>query len=171
MSLIQYRPGGGTGIVGSSKGGIGVGPMGPTGPTGPQGLQGPAGTVVSAFTTINGGSVTLTTSYSLILSTTITTTGSGYILGHSTVQVKNDDNVDHFVDFYMVVNGGTSNLTSEDVRKPSGGVSGYANLTIIYRCNSIPAGTYPLEIWGRSRLAATNLVVDHADISGLGNLA
>jgi hypothetical protein len=170
MSLIQYTPGGGYHVVGTSRGGP-PGPQGATGPTGPQGV----GTVVSAFATINGGTVVLTTSYSLILSTTITTTGPGYILGHSTVQVKNDDNIDHFVDFYMVVNGGTSNTTSEDIRKPSGGVSGYANLTIIYRYNSsIPAGTYPLEIWGRTRTAlsqANSLVVDHADISGLGNLA
>jgi hypothetical protein len=166
MSLIQYRPGGGYHTVGTSK----TGTPGPPGPTGPQGV----GTVVSAFATINGGSVVLTTSYSLVLSTTITTTGPGYILGHSTVQIKNDDNKDHFVDFYMVVNGGTSNTTSEDIRKPSGGVSGYGNLTIIYRCSSVPAGTYPLEIWGRVREALSqpnSIVVDHADISGLGNLA
>jgi hypothetical protein len=35
MSLIQYRPGGGTGVVGSGKGGGSVGPIGATGPTGP----------------------------------------------------------------------------------------------------------------------------------------
>ena len=35
MSLIQYRPGGGSGIVGTSKGTGIIGPMGPQGPSGP----------------------------------------------------------------------------------------------------------------------------------------
>lgn len=167
MSLIQYRPGGGSGVVGTTKAGGGVGPPGPQGPQG-------VGVVVSAFSAINGGSVVLTTSYSLIHSTTITTTGVGYILGQSTVQIKNDDNIDHWVDFYMVVNGSTSNTTSEDIRKPSGGVSGYANLFLIHRSDSVSAATYNIQVYGKVREAlntAGSLVVDHLDLSGLGNLA
>lgn len=166
MSLIHYKPGGGYHVVGSSR----LGPQGATGPTGPQG----AGTVVSAFSTINGGSVTLTTSYALIHSTTITTTGVGYILGQSSIQIKNDDNIDHFVEFYMKVNGSTGNITSEDIRKPVGGVSGYANFTILHRSGSVVAGTYPLEIYGKCQTALNtpgSLVVDHLDLAGLGNLA
>lgn len=40
MSLIQYRPGGGYGVVGSAKGGGGIGPQGATGPAGPTMLMG-----------------------------------------------------------------------------------------------------------------------------------
>lgn len=35
MSLIQYRPGGGSGVVGTSKGATNIGPQGPQGPSGP----------------------------------------------------------------------------------------------------------------------------------------
>jgi hypothetical protein len=42
MSLIQYRPGGGSGVVGTTKGASGIGPMGPTGATG---ATGPTATV------------------------------------------------------------------------------------------------------------------------------
>ena len=151
--------------------------QGPPGPEGPQGPVGPPGTtsVVSAFVALNGGIVNLTNTYSIIASTTITTTGTGHIVGQCNLQVRNTDNEDHVVDFYLIVNGGTSNVTTEDVRKINGGVPGYANLSIIYRCPIVTPATYPIQLWGRystgSAPTAGQLIVDHVDILGLGNLA
>jgi hypothetical protein len=148
-----------------------------TGPEGPQGATGPQGpgSTVSAFATINGGTINLTNTYANIVSTTITTTTTGYIMGQCSFQIVNTDNEDHVVDFYLVVNGSTSNISTEDVRKITSGIPGYANLFIIHRCPSVAAGTHNLQLWGRyssgGSPAAGELVVDHADLSALGNLS
>lgn len=146
------------------------GPIGPVGPVGPQG----PGIVVSSFAS-SSSPQNIPSSYTLLLADTITTTGTGYILGQANLQVANTDNVDHKVSFYLVVNGSTSNVTNEDVAKENGGVPGYSNLAIVHRSGSVVAGTYPIQLWGRytsgSPPSPGELVVDHIDMSGLGNLA
>lgn len=140
-----------------------------TSPTGPTGATGP--TIVSSFATSDSSQV-LTTSYEVLLTDTITVTG-GRILGQCSLQVVNGDSIDHFVDFYIEVNGSVSNVASEDIRKRTGGVDGAANIFILQRSGILPAGTYELKVFGKSRdsqQSAGTLAVNHIDFAGLGNL-
>lgn len=156
---------------------------GPTGPVGPQGIPGtavntgatgPTGaeTIPSGFTGLNGGAVALGTGYTGIYSTQVVTSATGYIMGQAAIQVANPDTIDHWVDFYLVVNGSTGNITSEDIRKRTGGVNGYANLNLIHRSGLVGPGTWTTTIYGRVQdLSSTsNVVVDHIDLFTLGNL-
>jgi hypothetical protein len=128
--------------------------------------------VVSSFGTSEDIQV-LSTSYELFLTSTIAVTG-GRILGQCSVQIINGDNIDHVVDFYIEVNGSVSNVTSEDIRKRTGGVDGAANLFLIQRSGILTAGTYELKLFGKSREVQSSpgtLTVNHIDFSGLGNLS
>jgi hypothetical protein len=170
MSLLHYKPGGGTSMVGSSKGATAAGPVGLTGATGPTGPAGP-NTIPSAYATLNGGTITLTTSYVPLLTTTITTDVSSYLLGHCTVQVANTNNAVHLVQFYMEVNGSVSNITQERIpARISASVFNFTNLTIIHRSGIEPASTYSITLFGKAD-TGTGMVVDHIDLSGLGNLS
>lgn len=180
-----------TGVPGSATNTGATGETGPTGFTGMTGFTGPTGAAstvtgptgptgpiqartVSAYTGINGGSFALTTGYAQVFTTTITTQVTGYILGTTTIQVKNTDSVDHNVEFYMEVNGSVSNITTEDIRKQTAGVAGYANLTIMHRSGIIGPATYALKLYGKTLealVSPNSLVVDYANITGLGNLS
>lgn len=182
----------GTGATGPT-GPLGTGPVGPTGAastvTGPTGWTGPTGatgatgvtgpvgptgmeTIPSGFTGLNGGAIALSTGYTGIFSTEVTTSATGYIMGQAAIQVANPDTIDHWTDFYLVVNGSTGNTTTEDVRKKTGGVNGYANLNLIHRSGLVAPGTYSTTIYGRVQesVATSNVVVDHIDLFTLGNL-
>lgn len=151
-----------------------TGPTGPTGATGVTGPIGPTGleTIPSGFTGINGGSIALSTGYTGIYSTQVTTSATGYVMGQAAVQVANPDSLNHWVDFYLVVNGNTGNVTTENIEKRNAGVDGYANLFLIHRSGLVAPGTWTSTLFGRVRdLAATsNVIVDHVDMFTLGNL-
>jgi len=107
------------------------------------------------------------------MSTTVTTSATGYIMGQAAIQVANPDTANHYVDFYMVVNGSTGNVTSGYVDKKTAGVNGYTNLSLIHRSGLVGPGTWSSTLYGRVRdlSASTNVVVDHADVFSLGHLA
>lgn len=177
VSAAVNGPTGPQGIPGTAANTGATGPMGMTGSVGATGATGPTGPLqartMSSYTGFNSGSTVLGTGYALILATSITTAVTGYILGTSAIQVKNADSVDHNVDFYMEVDGSVSNVTSEDVRKRTAGVDGFANLTILHRSGLNGPGTYALKVYGRTlepQVSAGSLVVDHIDVVGLGNL-
>jgi hypothetical protein len=165
-------PTGATGATGPTGVTGPTGPSGATGPTGATGATGPAGpnTIPSAYNTLAGSDVTLTTSFQPILTTSITTTTNSYLLGMGTVQVYNSLNAAHFVEFYMEVNGSISSTVKERIpARVSSTVFTFANLTLIHRSGLEPIGTYSITIYGKGD-ATPGLVVDHSDLTGLGNL-
>lgn len=183
VATTQNGPTGPTGPTGASgaaanTGATGpagqTGPTGPTGATGATGMTGPTGpqTIPSGYTGLNGGIIALGTGFTGLYSVNVTTSATGYILGQAAIQVANPDTADHWVDFYLVVNGSTGNVTSEDIRKRTGGVNGYANLNLIHRSGLVAPGTYSSTLYGRVQdLSATsNVIVDHIDLFTLGNL-
>ena len=178
--LYRYVPG--VGKVGTTQ----IGPIGPTGPqgvpgmaanTGATGFTGPTGptgaeTIPSGFTAFNSATVALSTGYTGIASTAVTTSATGYVFGQASVQVRNQDSVDHVVDLYLVVNGSTGNVTTEDMRKRNAGVDGYANFSLLHRSGIVGPGTYSTTVYARVQepISTSNVIVDHLDMFALGNL-
>ena len=155
-----------TGITGATGRTGATGSTGATGPTGPT-------AVPSGFNTMNSGTYPLSTGYTGIMSTSVTTSATGYIMGQVALQVANPDTANHYVDFYIVVNGSTGNVTSGFVDRRTGGVNGYANLSLIHRSGVVGPGTWSTTLFGRVRdvSSTASVVVDHADIFSLGHLA
>jgi hypothetical protein len=113
----------------------------------------------------------LTDTFQPLLSSTITTSVTGYILGQTSIQVANSGNDDHWVTFYQTVNGSMGNQTTEEVRKKTGSVNGYGNLFLITRSGIDAPGTYNITLYGKVDSNVNYVVVDHIDQSGLGNLS
>lgn len=151
-----------------------TGNTGPTGAAGSAGVTGPTGptAVPSGFITVNGSTLALTTGYTGISSTTVATTATGYIMGQATIQVANPDNTDHWVDFYITVNGSTGNVTTQNIQRRTGGVNGYQNIALIHRSGLTAPGIWATTLFGRVRdvSSVANVVVDHVDLFTLGHL-
>jgi hypothetical protein len=170
--LYRYIPG-----VGRVSAGI-LGPTGPQGVsgtatnTGATGPTGPIELTPSGFSTMNSGTFALQTGYTGIKSTSVTTSATGYVLGQASVQVANPDSANHWVDFYITVNGSVGNTTSEQIEKKTGNVNGYGNFTLLHRSGLVGPGTWGATVYGRVRDVSNSasVVVDHLDLVALGNL-
>lgn len=159
-------PTGFTGVIGPT--GLGAtGAMGPTGPTGTG-----TDTIPSGFTGLNGGTVTLGTGYTGLYSVSVVTSATGYVMGQAAIQIANPDTNNHWVDFYLVVNGSTGNITTENIEKKTGSVNGYANLNLVHRSGIVAPGTWTTTLFGRVRdvSSTASVIVDHIDMFTLGNL-
>lgn len=94
-------------------------------------------------------------------------------MGQASLQVANPDNTNHWVDFYMTVNGSTGNVSTQNIEKRIGGVNGYENISLIHRSGLTAPGTWAITLHGRVRdvSAIASVVVDHVDLFGLGHLS
>lgn len=155
----------GVGATGSTGA---IGSTGVTGPTGPSGSE----TVPSGFTSMNGSTLILATGYTGLYSASVTTSATGYIMGQAVAQVANQDTTNHWVSFYITVNGSTGNVTSANIEKRTAGVNGSANISLIHRSGLVGPGTYSATLFGRVQdlSLSANTVIDHIDVFILGNL-
>lgn len=105
----------------------------------------------------------------------ITTTEIGYIWANATVNFTSDDNTtDHPISIYMIVNGTTSNTSTDYITRRTGASVRTLNMSIQQRTTTaIPAGTYTVQVFAytdASGVSGSHIRCDHVDVFALGNL-
>lgn len=127
---------------------------------------------ISSFNTATTN-INLTTSFVNVLTETITTRTTGYLMGQCAIQTLNPTNTDHVVSYYMVVNGSTSQTIVELIPKQTGSHPSTSNITFFHRtANQIPAATYSVSIFAKvDTITGGNTFIDHIDLICFGNLS
>jgi hypothetical protein len=105
----------------------------------------------------------------------ITTTEIGYIWANATANFTSDDNTnDHPISIYMIVNGTTSNTSTDYITRRTGASVRTLNMSIQQRTNTmIPAGSYTVQVFAytdTSGVSGNHIRCDHLDVFALGNL-
>jgi hypothetical protein len=107
---------------------------------------------------------------------TITTTETGYIWATVTANFTSNDNTDdHPISIYMIVNGTTSNVSTDYITRRTGGSPiRTLNMSANQRTNAmIPAGSYTVQVFAytdASGVSGSHIRCDHLDVFALGNL-
>jgi hypothetical protein len=109
----------------------------------------------------------------LLGSTTITTTQSGYIMSIAVATFTDSTTNDNVVNMYLTEAGTTSSVTQHSIlRRQPGGAVGYASITVIQRTSVPAAGPYTVSVYAYLSSAPTggSVLCTHLDIGALGNL-